>query len=64
MKRSDVLVRLEKLLDIKYVDEYLYNASHAKDILSLVEQLGMLPPRTKLKGLDLEDNAWEPEDEN
>lgn len=34
----------------------------AEELLSRLEELGMLPPKTKLNALNIEDNAWEPED--
>lgn len=33
------------------------------DILTIVEQAGMLPPRCQLPKLGISDNAWEPENE-
>jgi hypothetical protein len=35
----------------------------AEELLARLEELGMLPPKTKLNALNIEDNAWEPEDE-
>jgi hypothetical protein len=31
------------------------------DVLTLIEQAGMLPPRIELPQLGTSDNAWEPE---
>jgi hypothetical protein len=36
--------------------------SEASQLLEFIEELGMLPPKTKLNALNIEDNAWEPED--
>lgn len=36
--------------------------SLAVDILDKIEELGMLPPTSKLSKLDTFDNSWEPED--
>lgn len=33
----------------------------ANKMLTALEKVGMLPPRTKLGTLGIEDNAWEPE---
>lgn len=33
------------------------------DILTIIEEAGMIPPRCDLPKLDISDNAWEPEDE-
>lgn len=32
------------------------------DVLDIIEEAGMLPPRTDLSKLGISDNAWEPED--
>jgi len=34
----------------------------ASKMLTELEKAGMLPPRTKLGALGIEDNSWEPED--
>ena len=34
----------------------------ANKMLTELEKAGMLPPRTKLEALGIEDNSWEPED--
>jgi hypothetical protein len=34
----------------------------AEELLFRLEELGMLPPKTKLNALNIEDNAWEPEE--
>ena len=47
MKRSEMLSKIEKWLDKTYPDHYLYNDSSAKEFLSIIEELGMLPPETK-----------------
>lgn len=59
MKKSDVINQLAYTLHSMKHEEDLYLA---RVILATLEDMGMLPPRTKLKGLDLEDNAWEPEE--
>ena len=33
------------------------------DILTIVEEAGMLPPTVRLPAFGVTDNAWEPEDE-
>lgn len=58
MKRSEMVATLEFVFretDLSIDDYYL--------ILDIVEKNGMLPPRTKLGVLEIEDNAWEPENE-
>jgi hypothetical protein len=53
MKRSEMLLKIEKWLDKTYPDHYLYNDSSAKELLNIIEETGMLPPETNLK--DCED---------
>lgn len=33
------------------------------EVLDIIEEAGMLPPRTTLSNLGISDNAWEPESE-
>ena len=65
MKRSEM---------VRYISNFLYTVNpvygyghfairYAEHILEIVESKGMLPPKTKLNALNIEDNAWEPEDE-
>lgn len=42
-----------------YYDYYI----NPESILELIEEAGMLPPRTDLPKLGISDNAWEPENE-
>ena len=44
MKRSEMLLKIEKWLDKTYPDHYLYNDSSAKEFLDIIEGVGMLPP--------------------
>lgn len=67
MKRSDILQILEEALE-KHTNisssccNLGINTESLSAVLGELEKAGMLPPRTKLKGLDLQDNAWEPEE--
>lgn len=67
MKRSEALTEIIFWLEqTEHIDLPTTLGSDfnkaAQELLSRLEELGMLPPRTKLKGLELEDNAWEPEE--
>ena len=65
MKRSEIVTHIVNVLRLTG-NHYCDNGRDEQDaerILKRIEVLGMLPPRTKLKGLDLQDNAWESEDE-
>lgn len=69
MKRSEMLdhIKEELLEKLKHrwlkMDDDLWADHTSNQLLDMIEGFDMLPPRTKLKGLELEDNAWEPEDE-
>jgi hypothetical protein len=77
MKRSEALKQIFEILELTYSHPE-GNAKLAADILSKVEELGMLPPTTKatlkdftntgftqefLDEHDFTVNKWEPEDE-
>lgn len=53
MKRSEMVQLIKQAI----IDGYI----KADEILAVVEEAGMLPPSTKLKHLDVTDNAWEEE---
>lgn len=59
MKRSEMIEKIAKRLSPVGVSE-----PTCEEVLSIIEEAGMLPPRTKLDKLGLEDNAWDPEDNN
>ena len=52
MKRSEMLLKIEKWLDKTYPDHYLYNDSYAKELLNIIEGVGMLPPHTCLENCE------------
>ena len=58
VKKSEVVELIWKRLGPLGVSE-----ETCADVLSIVEQAGMLPPITSLSSLGVSDNAWEPEDE-
>lgn len=62
MKRSEMLERVSNI--IKEHQPCCEPKDIAELILQKIEFAGMLPPRTKLDKLNLEDNAWDPEDNN
>jgi hypothetical protein len=57
-KRSIILDEITNILDVEWD---LNHPDKSELILSKLEELGMLPPKTKLNTLNIEDNAWEPE---
>jgi hypothetical protein len=59
MKKSDVINQIAYTISSMKHEEDLYLA---RVILATIEDMGMLPPKTKLNTLNIEDNAWEPED--
>lgn len=59
MKKSEMIQKIAEVLET-IIDPRLNPHSEAKYILQIIEEQGMIPPRTKLK-LGLEDNAWEDE---
>lgn len=58
MKRSEVVDMIYERLIPLNVGKDICN-----EIIEIIEKAGMLPPRTKLGELGVEDNSWEPEDE-
>lgn len=62
MKRSEMVNILEKAINSNLYQDYLFDEEMISEVLDTIEQAGMLPPRTKLGTLGIEDNAWEPED--
>lgn len=63
MKRSEVITHIVNVLRLTgnhYCDDGR-DEQDAERILKRLEDIGMLPPTTKLKTLDISDNAWEPE---
>lgn len=61
MKRSEAKLEIFYTLEKQYSHPEA-NIKIAEEILSALEEAGMLPPRAKLGTLGIEDNAWEPED--
>lgn len=57
MKRSEMVEIIWKRLGLIGISE-----ETCSEVLALLEEAGMLPPRTKLEALGIEDNAWESED--
>ena len=62
MKRSEMVELLQELINSNLAQEYIFPTEKISDILSELEKVGMLPPVSKLKMLNILDNAWEPED--
>lgn len=62
MKRSEMLAVLEKVINSKLYQDYLFREEDLNDVLNAIEQAGMLPPRCELQKLGTSDNAWEPEE--
>lgn len=62
MKRSEVLYVLERAIDIS-INSGTSPKSIAKDVLDIVEHMGMLPPCVEGAAHYDDDNYWEPEDE-
>jgi hypothetical protein len=58
VKRSEAI---EKIADEMRYRDACSVEDIAEDILKVLEEAGMLPPRTMLYPLKLEDNAWEQE---
>lgn len=67
MKRSEMLKLIESIIDAGR--DYYDNATRSDNLLSQLEQAGMLPPTNKEKSFKLLDNGemvyqvneWEPE---
>lgn len=59
MKRSEMVTLIATILCIPRVEPNVDTI--ASDILDAVQANGMLPPRTMLVPMNLEDNAWDPE---
>lgn len=65
MKRSEMVLNIASTLILsgkpgQYLD-FATAKEYAENILTEIEK-HMLPPRVKLGKLQVEDNAWEPED--
>ena len=67
MKRSEMLTIIStELDDINYDNAYDIEGSLtcAERILNVIEEVGMLPPNSKLNKLNGVDNYWENEDDS
>jgi hypothetical protein len=65
MKRSKLILDMERAYAIRHVmveSGYITVKQFMEEILELVQDRGMLPPRTKLSHLNCEDNSWDPEE--
>lgn len=65
MKRSEMILKLKEQLVWDFLTCSEVTRSKCKDsaerILEIIEEHGMLPPRTQLEPMKLSDNAWDPE---
>jgi hypothetical protein len=59
MKRSEAVEVIINFLEEWYGEDRPVKI--ASNLLTELESMGMLPPKTKLNTLNIEDNAWEPE---
>ena len=65
MKRSEAINHIVNVLRLtgNHWGDHGRDEQDAEKILKRIEAIGMLPPITKLKTLNIMDNAWEPEEE-
>jgi hypothetical protein len=63
VKRRDMINEITLYLDNQDIMDldYLYTTDLAKGILKVIEEKGMMPPRTYLKALNTYDNGWDDE---
>lgn len=66
MKRSEMLVKMQRVHAIRYVmveSGHITLEQFMGEMLQMQESLGMLPVRTELKSMPgTFDNAWDPEE--
>ena len=61
MKRSEALEKIADTIYHSCETTWIEARKSADAVLTKLEEIGMLPPRTLLKPLNLEDNAWDQE---
>lgn len=64
MKKSEMVLKMQRVHAIRYVmveSGHITLEQFMKELLEVQEDAGMLPPRTVLDKLKVEDNAWDPE---
>lgn len=56
---------LDKAINSKLYQDYLFDEQDLNSVLVAIEHAGMLPPTIRIPafGVTVTDNAWEPEDE-
>lgn len=60
MKKSELKKLIFERLEFNYSHPEA-NAKLADELVALIEQVGMLPPRVHLPAIGISDNAWESE---
>lgn len=64
MKRSEMVIKMQRFYAIRFVmveGGYMTMEQFMGELLDYLGEKGMLPPRTMLYPLKLEDNAWDQE---
>lgn len=61
MKRSEAVEQVAETIYKSCETTWIEARRSADAAVAKLEEIGMLPPRTMLKPLNLEDNAWDSE---